>query len=91
MSDEIGWIKTDDGDRLTLCNLMHLLVFEGGGVWFYQIIAWNHPEDAIISQFQAPSEAEARQAGLETALAMADRIRETALGELRRIKTEVAR
>lgn len=83
---ESKWRKVDGGEALTLCNELTLLVSEGEGLWWYQITAFNHPEDAIISQFHAPTQAEARQAALEAALNLGKRTVQTAEAELRRIK-----
>lgn len=83
---ESKWRKVDGGEALTLCNELTLLVSEGEGLWWYQITAFDHPEDAIISQFHAPTQAEARQAALEAALNLGKRTVQTAEVELHRIK-----
>lgn len=78
------WRSTEEGEDLAICNELCVRVFEGAGLWYYQIIS-TYPE-CILSQFQTTSEQGAKIAALEAALALAKRIEETALGELRRNK-----
>ena len=87
------WELDQAGMHLELAPGVHLTIYDlPGDLWGWQIAALKYVEPelkvVILGEGQEGygSEQAAETAGLEAALALAKRIEETALGELRRIK-----